>query len=195
VIGRIMPDDALMLARAVYHLIEQGCDIELKIVGAEPANREALVRMLGDRLVTTGPVRHDDALRHMLGADVLISSVSRKRARTLALSSKLFEYLSTGRPVIAINPTVPDRQLLRGAEGVQILEQPNDGSTAAAILKALEDGAGPSAAWVKEWGELYDRRTQTGVLAGWLEILVESVAADRMSARHGVPDEMPTGER
>jgi glycosyltransferase involved in cell wall biosynthesis len=174
VIGRIGPGEALQIASALHQISNEGSELELRIVGAEPTNRTALARLLGERLVTTGPVRHEDALRHMVGADVLVSSLSREREGTLGLSSKLYEYLATGKPVIAINPTTPDRQLLRGVSGVQVLNRPGVPEVAAAIRSSLGIGAGPSREHVGAWRARYDRRVQTGVLAGWLHGLTNT---------------------
>jgi hypothetical protein len=40
------------------------------------------------------------------------------------LSSKLFEYLSVGKPIVVINPTASDQRFLRSFQGVSVLNSP-----------------------------------------------------------------------
>ncbi len=63
---------------------------------------------LGALLERTGRVPHHEAMRHMQRARVLLLMVNDTPNHMGILPGKLFEYLSTGRPVLAIGPSTGD---------------------------------------------------------------------------------------
>lgn len=169
-IGSIGDDDVARLAAAVKQLSGEGLDLELCFVGKPPGNGETLRRALGERLRTTGYVSHDEALREVVGADVLISCLSGGRQR-YGLSSKLYEFLAAGRPILEINPSIPDRQLLRRIPGVQILERPTPDELAVALRRALATHGLPPEV-VERFRNEFNRAHQVQRLACWLDELV-----------------------
>jgi glycosyltransferase involved in cell wall biosynthesis len=172
IVGLCAEREAAHIAEAVARLARTGTELELRIVGPLPANVQQLERALGDRLVLGGPRSHTEALREIAGADVLICTLSRARSRYLGLSSKLYEYLPTGKPIIILNPTIPDIQLTERLLGVQRLNEPQPGELSRSISLALAQDLGELAAQAKAFGDRYRRDTQTTALAAWLDALV-----------------------
>ena len=152
VIGFIRGDEARDLASAVRALVDQGEDLELRLVGRLPESAREVRRILGDRAVITGRVRHDLAKRQIATADLLVSFLTPERARAnYGVSSKLFEFAAAGKPVIEINPTVPDRQLLRRLPGVVSLSEPSVGDLTGALRRMLAPESVEAAASSPEW--------------------------------------------
>lgn len=169
VVGFTRDREALTLARATKSLVAAGKNVELRLVGPLKYKSAPLVRELGDRVVCTGLIPHDKALSQIAGADVLICILSAERSKVMGLSSKLFEYLSTGKPVIVVNPTVPDRQLLRSVGGgVRMLSNPDVEQMAEALLWSLSPAAPPTADQTENFKSRYNRRTQMKRVAGLL---------------------------
>ncbi len=171
VVGMIADDGAIKLAEAIDSLVAGGEDLELRLVGYPTKVEGQLKATLGDRVIITGLVPHDQALRQIAGADVLICYLDMERARNLLLSSKLFEYLATGKPTLVINPTLPDRQLLRRVPFARVLHQPQTKQVADAIRDALQTDDLP-ADQIDTYRQQFSRRAQTRQLSQWLDELV-----------------------
>ncbi len=63
---------------------------------------------LGAHLERTGRITHKEAMRHMQGARVLLLLVNDTPNLMGILPGKLFEYVSTGRPVLGVGPVEGD---------------------------------------------------------------------------------------
>jgi hypothetical protein len=171
VIGQIGHDEALHLACAIGALVADGLDLELRLIGHEPSTLGRIRQVLPDRVVCMKGLRHDLALRQVVGADVLVNYLSPERAGHFLLSSKLFEYLATPHPVIEVNPTVPDRQLLRKLSDVVVLERPTLEELKDALRTALEMAPTGMSEERREFVRAHEWRGQVRVLAGWFDEL------------------------
>jgi hypothetical protein len=177
-VGRAGDEEVGRLARAVAGVRRRHPTARLVLVTADsPGVREAR-RVLGDALVWTGRVRHDEALRQVAGANVLVSCVSVERSRVSGVSSRLYEYLATGRPLVAVNPTTEDRRLL-SAHGALVLDRPDDAALEAALLAALDGEGAPDPDTLAAFRADHDRRAQVERLAAALEALVDGHARRR----------------
>jgi glycosyltransferase involved in cell wall biosynthesis len=161
-----------LIGAAMRQLLAGGVDAEFRHVGRATDAADAIPAELRDRIVLRGSVPHRDALREAAGADVLLKYEDPERARSSGLSSKLFEYLATGQPIVAINTTVPDRQLIGRLSWCWCLEDPSPSQIAAALEQAITTGAKPPQEWLTAFRQQYNRRNQTQQLAGWLDELV-----------------------
>jgi len=170
-VGALTRPEADMLVRATGNLIERGADLELRLVGGSQDDLSELQKQMPDNLVVTGALRHDQALAQVTGADVLVCSLSPARSKAMLLSSKLFEYLATGKPVIVINPTIPDRQFLRKFQGVRLLVAPSVEELEMVLRWALESASSPPLEQTRRFRQEFNRRTQTKQLADWLSNL------------------------
>jgi glycosyltransferase involved in cell wall biosynthesis len=154
--------------RVAQSLSLTGRPLEVYVVG--PQNAAATSLTDGAILKFTGSLRHFEALRYIVGADVLISALSQKRSQVSGLSSKLYEFLATGRPVIQINPTAADQELTQGLESVYTLQRPADAELRTALVRALQTPA-HALAEAKAFGAQFDRGIQTRELVSMLSAL------------------------
>lgn len=171
VIGSIDPPETDMLVEAVEKVNALGVPMELRLIGAVPADVEVLRTRLGEKLVTPGYLRHDQAIRQVAGADILVSFLGAERSKNLQLTSKHFEFLASGKPLVVINPTLPDRTLLHGMPGVFVLRRPSLEQIVSALCEALRHPSRPVEA-VEAFRHQYSRRQQVATLAARLDQLV-----------------------
>jgi len=174
VIGFMSPREVNTLASAVRRLLDAGVNLELRLVGRLPEGIEHAKQVLGSRLIMPGVVPHDEAVRQIVGADVLVCMADQERSRLIGLSTKMFEYIATGKPVIVLNPKIPDKQFGRGLQGVRMLEMPGEDEMADALVWALDPNSTPPAAQTVDFREQYNRRTQAAQLARYLSDLVSN---------------------
>lgn len=185
-VGVMGKSELIECARAIQPLVHHGKPVALHLVGPIPQGLDEARRLLGDRLVEVGPVAHDQALRHIAGADVLLNVISVERSKNCGLSSKLFEFLATGKPIIEVNPTQPDKHFLRREPDAVTLTTPNVEELRSAIILALERGSRASALEPNGEGEYRHSWTvRARELVQWLEQLAsgeERLRVDRPDA-------------
>ena len=141
-------------------------------VGAAGKETARLVQSwkLDDVVEIRGYVPHAQMIGHQLGADVLLLIIGSGPHSEVVLTSKIFEYLATGKPILALVPPGAAADLLREAR-VGHFASPDDPEAISAILVRL------SAQWRQ--GKLvaepdpkvvtrYDRRELTKKLVGIL---------------------------
>ena len=114
---------------------------------------DGVVAVLGNHDYYAGADEVRDWL-HGFGADVLVNYLSTERSEHYLLSSKLFEYLATRCPVIEVNPTVPDRQLLRRLPDVVVLKHPTLEELKEALARVTAWSADPCAPVLTERPDL-----------------------------------------
>lgn len=76
----------------------------VRLVGqvGENVQRSIQSRKLGNIVEMTGYVDHDEAVREMVGASVLLLALGGTPASRDVITGKLFEYLASGRPILAL---------------------------------------------------------------------------------------------
>lgn len=168
-IGVLQKSAVETIALALKQLIDKGIDAEFRHVGHAPGAASAVPADLQDRIVLRGPVSHDEALREIAGADILLNYLDEERAKVSGLSSKLFEYLAVGHPIVAVNPTRPDRQLIGRLPWCWCLRDTGPATIAAALEQAIVTRPEPPAEWLSIFRDKYNRRAQTQQLAHWLD--------------------------
>lgn len=119
--------------------------LRLRFVGAvdHSALADIAAAGLADNVERIGPVDHAGAMRHMQRARVLLLLLNDTANAKGILTSKLFEYLSVGRPLLAIGPKDGDVARVIGAD--RIIGRGDEPGSLAAI-RALFDGAAGDAA-------------------------------------------------
>ena len=86
-------------------------NLEIKLIGNVDANvvREITTNKLEEYLILPGYVSHQQAATLMKQSCVLLVVINHKSPNAKGiLTGKIFEYLATGRPVLAIGPTDGD---------------------------------------------------------------------------------------
>jgi glycosyltransferase involved in cell wall biosynthesis len=174
VVGCIDDKDVEYLARSIQMLIKRGYDPEFRIVGEIPHCADHIKDMLKERVVMTGLIKHSDALKEIASADVLVSYLCERRSKGYQLTSKLFEFLGSGKPTIEINPTVPDIQFLKKWPMAHILHHPPIEQIADCIQSAIEKKIQSPGA-ISQFQAIYNRRSQVKRLATLLNSLSSSM--------------------
>ncbi len=161
------------LQSALRRLVETGripADrVEFRVVGNVwvPGG----VQLTGVNVVETGYLEHGAALREMGEASVLTLCLP---PGSLSMTGKIWEYLGSGRPVLAVAPRESDAYRLIDELGAGYAVDPgDDAGLEAAIQRLYEDweaGRLAQADGVRERVlERYSRRKLAGDLAGALE--------------------------
>jgi len=171
VVGFSEARESAFLAQAVVNLRRAGKKIRLKFVGRFPSVKSEIEELLGNGVVFTGPIRHDQALEEIVSAGVLVAVLSENRSRVFGISSKLFEYLAVSTPVIVINPTRPDKRLFSRLSGVWMLTTPTPADIEVALRAALQAPADELSARAALFREKWSRRSQVAQLASILDDL------------------------
>jgi glycosyltransferase involved in cell wall biosynthesis len=114
-------------------------EARLVLVGGEPAQVDALRARaaalgLADRVICTGQIPADDVPRYLDAATVLVSP----RATGTNTPLKIYQYLRSGRPIVATNLRTHTQVLNRD---VAFLGEATPAGLSAAILEALADPA------------------------------------------------------
>lgn len=171
-VGYLAPEAPRLLGEAMNSLAADGHDLELVHAGPIPPTVDALPPALEQRSKFLGRVPHPEAMKLVTEADVLVAFLSEERSRVLGISSKLFEYFGAGKPILLVNPTRTDRQLVRRVPWCEALKAPSATSLANALRKLLAPETQPTEREWRPLAERYSRRRQTGELATWLDELV-----------------------
>jgi glycosyltransferase involved in cell wall biosynthesis len=99
--------------------------------------------------------------------------LSPERASYRLLSSKLFEYGATGRPIVAIRPTADDRALLADHPAAASIDEPDVASVTDAIRRAALSPPEVPAAWLAAFRARYDRGALAGAYADAIRDVLE----------------------
>lgn len=139
------------------------------MVGYVQEEYQEMARAMGvdDRIVYCGYVEHHVAVEWVKQADVLWFNIGAHHKGYETVSpGKAFEYLGSGKPIVAILPENQIREILSGFDHTFIVD-PDDHERLAAVLVELterhERGALPRGD--REKIAQYDRRRLTGDLA------------------------------
>lgn len=136
-----------------------------------PSDRAwALDLGLGDRLELDGFRPHRETLAAMKAADVLLLLVPRAGGRGLSiLSGKVYEYLASERPVLALVPPEGAAAELLRATGAAWIADPDDPDAILEGLRSARDAWGDGTLAERTldpvWRDRLDRRTRAAELA------------------------------
>lgn len=168
-LGKLLQRRPELRSRILVRLIGYAGDEENKL-------NELIKRLELAALVTlTGPQAHDTCLQAQQDADVLLLFSGSEHLGTLR--GKSFEYLSTGKPILALIPEQGTQaEILRRAGTAKIIEYGDLDRTERAIECMLDgDGTIASAAnW--DYIRQFERKALTGKLAVTLDELVSSAS-------------------
>lgn len=114
-----------------------------------------------------GRVRHAGSMRAIAQARVLLLPINTTANRHGILPTKLYEYLSVGRPILAVGPADGDVARVLGSDHLLIPAEPSD-AEAARIMELFHRPASSASA--------PDERFSRRVLAGAMAALLDGVA-------------------
>lgn len=147
--------------------------VEVRLVGHVDASVRRDVEHMGlaSQVSYLPYVPHREAVRHMLGAHVLLLPVNRVSAANDIIPGKVFEYLAARKPILALGPTEGETaQIVREAGAGQVFDYDDAAGVTSTLL-----------AWAKQWqagralegatrdaASRFNRRIQAGDLAALL---------------------------
>ena len=132
-----------------------GDKLVLRFVG--PVDQQVLANIertgLANKVERVGSVDHALAMREMARARVLLLSVNDSANAKGVLTSKVFEYLATGRPILAFGPTDGDVARVLG-HGHLLVDRGEEHPNTAAITALFQrpGGGTPDKAYAREAG-------------------------------------------
>lgn len=102
------------LLAALRQANTRGWHIELEIVGAQfpDIQTELAAASAAGWLRVEPAVPHQQAIARMCQADALLLFQANTQARVQAIAGKTFEYLRSGRPILAVTPAGDNRRLV-----------------------------------------------------------------------------------
>ena len=174
---------AAPLLAAVERLAERNARIaerlELKFLGrCTPAEQTDLQRLapLSTRVSQVDYVPHAEAVRTMHRADELCVLLADVPEASRVMPAKTFEYLATGRPILAIAPPGEMRRVLANHPGVAAYDPSDIAGICEHLERRLQTDARPADV-VREL-DCYDRNEQSKQLASLLNGLTGRQATD-----------------
>jgi glycosyltransferase involved in cell wall biosynthesis len=170
-LDRVATDHPAIAKQLELVLVGVLSDADRAVIGGRPYVHEL------------GYVSHDRSVELVRSADLLFLPMHDLPLGTRAtiIPGKTYEYLASGRPVLAAVPDGDARDLLGRVAETTICRPADVSAMAAAIARLVARGRVPSV----ERPELgrYERRELTRELAGVLRSAVEGFPADRFPAR------------
>lgn len=113
-------------------------------------------------------VPHAEAVRYMVGAELLMLGINRVPKAELIVTGKIFEYMAAGRPVLGVGPVPGDAAALLEETGAGRMFTWEDADGLARYVldhyTAWADGT-PRAGATRERAAPYSRRHETALLA------------------------------
>jgi hypothetical protein len=139
------------LLRALAALRREGeADLHLRLIGSVPPALGAAAHALGlgDRVHVEPAVCHDEAVRQMRGAALLLLTIEPWSYADAVVPGKTYEYLASGRPVLGLGPPGGDAARVLRETGAGEMLGPEDDIASAlrAHVAAWRRGEGESRA-------------------------------------------------
>lgn len=132
------------VAEVLPGLQSDGVSVTLTIIGV-PGARFVLSDAAREHVVVVGHVGSEEVLRRIAGADVLVhveSTDPQYSAFTrLSISTKIPQYLATGRAILAIGPDEAASMRHLGASGAAVLIDSVDRSRISSAIRELAENA------------------------------------------------------
>jgi glycosyltransferase involved in cell wall biosynthesis len=164
-VGGRSPD---LLLRGVRDALDAGRRFDLDILGDDGAELRESIRRFGlQEAVRLHPrVPHREAVRAAREADVLVVCQAPGRNDVTAVAGKTFEYLRSGRPILALVPPGDNADLIRRYAAVHaVVADAAPAVVAAAIGMLLDRAAGSEVAVDPAFVMDYSRRNIAGRIA------------------------------
>jgi glycosyltransferase involved in cell wall biosynthesis len=152
--------------------------LRVEVAGFPPG--PALEHGVADVVLERGPVGHDEALRLMQQADVQFLPVPTGFYAEACLPGKVFEYMGSGRPILALAPPNSEVAKVLAEVGGAICLAPGDVAGIAAVLERLSAG---ESVFDEVRPERLQRYTRAATTAQLVEVLQAAVGAPKKGQR------------
>ncbi|MDA0874230.1 MAG: glycosyltransferase [Bacteroidetes bacterium] len=144
--------------------------LDTRFVGLFPEAKKSLIDACGLQEVVTlvGYRSHTDTVQELAQADILWMTIGRQPGEDMISTGKLFEYMGSGKPILALIPEGAAQEALEGYGAATVIP-PDRPDVVAQSIRALvasfRDGTLPSGN--PEWTRPFDRQRQVGTLTAW----------------------------
>jgi glycosyltransferase involved in cell wall biosynthesis len=153
--------------------------IQINFVGVLTVETLNVIERLGlkDIIYHPGYVPHREALEYMAGASCLLLVIDEVEQTACIQTSKLFEYLRTGKPILAVSPPCEAADLIRKANAGVVVAPSDVEGIKNAINSLYESFLKGNFIYKTDMSviEKYDRKLLTGKLAEVLDLSLRSV--------------------
>lgn len=157
--------------------------LELRIVGRRTGDQQAMLSALAGspvRVIEHDYVDHDEVVRMMQSADALCALLTDAPGAERVLPGKIFEYMASRRPILAIAPAGDLWRVLSGYPSAERFPPADVGGIARWVAERLEAFRPGEALPPLAWNDSrYDRREQAKALA---RVLSQACDAARVQA-------------
>ena len=169
--GRRKPDTFFEAAGRLVRTGEIPADrLDIRLIGNY--NTEKLTKTIA-RYGLTGCVRllpympHKDCLKELLASDALLLLEGSGRGADAFFTGKVFEYMNTGRPVLAVLPEGAAAGLVRESHIGEVADFDNVDEIATLLLKFYKQYAAKALRFAPDWDVIrrFERKALTGELA------------------------------
>lgn len=135
----------------------------IRFVGKVPSLVEQKFRETGLDCEFVGYVDHDKSIEYLLRSDMLLLVIPKVKNNLGILPGKFFEYLASGKPVLAIGPAGGDlSRIINETHCGRLFEYPD----AEGMLQFIQDQINnPAASSGRETASQYSRKQLTGKVA------------------------------
>jgi glycosyltransferase involved in cell wall biosynthesis len=165
--------------QALAHLFARREDIRGHIratfAGLFPQSRLSLVRELGleDDLVFLGYQSHDRSIATLMESDVVWMIVGRQKGEEMISTGKLYEYMGSQKPILALVPGGEVRTALKGYDA-EVCVYPDDIDGISKAIERLYDAwrNGKLLSGNPEHVAQFDRKTQASRIAAAFNTLI-----------------------
>jgi glycosyltransferase involved in cell wall biosynthesis len=179
------------LVNAVCRLASERPDLahrlELVFAGRRTASQQQILDVLQGlpcRVVEHSYVDHEDAIDILRDADGLCVLLSDCAGAERVLPAKIFEYLASRRPILAITPPGELADLLRDYPAARQFHPEDRAGIAHALAEAIQRGRERRPISPLSWNlDRYNRRNQAGQLAELLNSLTPPPHLERRAPR------------
>lgn len=167
------PDSMLHALSLLAHRDPNLADrLDVRFIGLFPDEKASLITSLGleDLVSLMGYQTHAETVAQLNQADILWMVVGHQKGGHMISTGKLFEYMGTGRPILALAPEGEVRRALKGYGAAWTIDPDDSGqiaTTLASLLKKAEDGSLPLGD--TNWTARFDRKAQAAHLAAILD--------------------------
>jgi glycosyltransferase involved in cell wall biosynthesis len=131
--------DPICLLAAIKQLIDRHIQIQLRIIGQPGSDFGRRIADLGlSRFVqVVGQIPHRTAIASMGQCDVLVVYQEQHNTRITPIAGKTYEYLRTGKPILAITPPGDNLDLIEQYAQRYETAEPDDTAAVARSINAL----------------------------------------------------------
>ncbi len=155
------------LAEALALLHKSGRDFVLRFTGMVSDQQKRLLfeKLPAENLIFNAYCDHNEAVKEMLGASLLLLLIPEHKSSRVILTGKLFEYIATGKPILCIGPVDGDAADLVNDLSNGKAADYNDSVAITEFITSAIDGSLPAREYLPE---SFSRKSGAAALATML---------------------------